>query len=61
MKTDKNMAGKTLLKLAEKQGHLSVDDIKKHMPDISKEDLEDYITLLRNMDIEVMMGSGKNK
>jgi RNA polymerase primary sigma factor len=45
-----------LIKLAEAQGYLTFDDINERLPDsvINAEELEQYLDLLRGMDIEII-------
>ncbi len=54
---------KDLIKLAEAQGYLTYDDINETIPQsvIKPEDLESYLSILRNMDIEIIESSAVDK
>jgi len=54
---------KELLKLAEVQGYLTVEDINDLLPDniISADDLDSYMVLLRNMGIEIVDSASVDK
>ena len=54
---------KDLIKLAETQGYLTYDDINETIPQsvIKPEELESYLSILRNMDIEIIESSAVDK
>jgi len=54
---------KDLIRLAETQGYLTFDDINEFLPQnvIRAEDLEQYLALLRHMDIEIIESSAVDK
>jgi len=54
---------KDLIKLAGAQGYLTYDDINETIPEsvIRPEELESYLSILRNMDIEIIESSAVDK
>jgi len=54
---------KDLIRLAETQGYLTFDDINEYLPEnvIKAEELEQYLSLLRDMDIEIIESSAVDK
>jgi RNA polymerase primary sigma factor len=54
---------KDLIKLAEAQGYLTYDDINETIPQsvIKPEELESYLSILRNMEIEIIESSAVDK
>ena len=52
----RNEKVKELIKLAEAQGYLTIEDINEMIPDsvVSADDLDSYLVMLRNMDIEIV-------
>jgi RNA polymerase primary sigma factor len=54
---------KDLIQLAETQGYLTYDDINESLPDdvVKPEDLEQYLALLKHMDIEIIEASAVDK
>ncbi len=54
---------KELIRLAETQGYLTFDDINESLPEkvIKPEDLEQYLALLRDMDIEIISADAVDK
>ena len=60
---DRNEQVKELLRLAETQGYLTFDDINECLPDkvVKPEDLEQYLALLRDMDVEIITADAVDK
>lgn len=59
----RNEKVKELIKLAEKQGYLTYDDINDNIPDsiINPEELDSYMVLLRGMDIDIVESEDVDK
>ncbi len=59
----RNEQVKELLRLAETQGYLTFDDINECLPDsvVKPEDLEQYLALLRDMDVEIISADAVDK
>jgi len=59
----RNEQVKELIRLAESQGFLTIEDINDAVPDsvISADEMESYLTLLRGMDIEIIESSDVDK
>ena len=60
---ERNEQIKELIRLAESQGYLTYDDINEAIPQdvIKPEDLEQYLLLLKGMDIEIIQSSDVDK
>ncbi len=59
----RNTKVKALIKIAETQGHLTFNDVNDAIPDdvVSSDELEQYLVLLRGMDIEIIESTAVDK
>ena len=60
---DRNAQVQELLRLAETQGYLTYDDVNEYLPEsvIKPEELEQYLALLKHMDVEIIDASTVDK
>lgn len=63
LREQRNDKVKSLIKVAETQGYLTFDNVNDAIPDnvVSSEELEQYLVLLRGMDIEIIEATDVDK